>query len=45
MSVLNEMDEFSTTIVGKQEMETEKISTTAIRESLKEGNLKRQMNS
>ena len=24
MSVLNEMDEFSTTIVGKQEMETEK---------------------
>ena len=45
MSVLNEMDEFSTTIVGKQEMETEKISTTAIREALKEGNLKRQMNS
>ena len=44
MSVLNEMDEFSTTIVGKQEMETEKIST-AIREALKEGNLKRQMNS
>lgn len=37
MSVLNEMDEFSTTIVGKQEMETEKISTTAIREALKEG--------
>lgn len=41
MSVLNEMDEFSTTIVGKQEMETEKISTTAIREALKEGNLKK----
>ena len=35
----------STTIVGKQEMDTEKISTTAIREALKEGNLKRQMNS
>ncbi|RNB41063.1 hypothetical protein EDM27_15510, partial [Staphylococcus aureus] len=34
MSVLNEMDEFSTTIVGKQEMETEKISTTAIRDKL-----------
>ena len=41
MSVLNEMNEFSTTIVGKQEMETEKISTTAIREALKEGNLKK----
>lgn len=41
MSVLNEMDEFSTTIVGKQEMDTEKISTTAIREALKEGNLKK----
>lgn len=41
MSVLNEMDDFNTTIVGKQEIETEKISTTSIRAALQEGNLKK----
>lgn len=45
MSVLNEMDEFSTTIVGKQEMETEKSLLLQLGKLLKEGNLKRQMNS
>ncbi|MEJ7175455.1 bifunctional riboflavin kinase/FAD synthetase, partial [Staphylococcus caprae] len=30
MTVLNEVDSFNTTIVGKQELDDEKISTTAI---------------
>ena len=41
MTVLQESEEFNTTIVGKQEMGSEKISTTAIREALTEGNLRK----
>lgn len=41
MTVLQESEEFNTTIVGKQELDSEKISTTAIREALTEGNLKK----
>ncbi|UTB82681.1 bifunctional riboflavin kinase/FAD synthetase [Staphylococcus carnosus] len=42
MSVLKEVKEhFNTTVVSKQEMYSEKISTTEIRRALKEGNLKK----
>ncbi|MBL7565392.1 bifunctional riboflavin kinase/FAD synthetase [Staphylococcus saccharolyticus] len=41
MTVLQEFKEFNTTIVGKQEMDSEKISTTAIREALTEGRLQK----
>ncbi|MEQ6028881.1 riboflavin biosynthesis protein RibF [Staphylococcus saccharolyticus] len=41
MTVLQEFKEFNTTIVGKQEMDSEKISTTAIREALTEGQLQK----
>ena len=34
MTVLQESKAFNTTIVGKQEMDSEKISTTAIRQAL-----------
>ena len=44
MMILQEMDDFNTTIVGKQEMDSEKISTTAIRQALKDGDLQKQMN-
>ena len=41
MTVLQESNDFKTTIVGKQELDSEKISTTAIREALTEGNLRK----
>ena len=41
MTVLKKMDDFNTTIVGKQEIEAEKISTTAIRQALQEGHLQK----
>lgn len=44
MTVLKEMDDFNTTIVGKQEIEAEKISTTAIRQALQEGHLQKANN-
>lgn len=44
MTVLKEMDDFNTTIVGKQEIEAEKISTTAICQALQEGHLQKANN-
>lgn len=41
MMILQEMEDFNTTIVGKQEMDSEKISTTAIRQALKDGDLQK----
>ena len=41
MAVLNEIDEFNTTIVGKLDLDSEKISTTSIRQALHEGNLQK----
>ncbi|MFQ3853813.1 riboflavin biosynthesis protein RibF [Staphylococcus parequorum] len=41
MMILNEMTEFNTTVVSKQEIESEKISTTEIRKSLKTGDLQK----
>lgn len=41
MTVLNEVDSFNTTIVGKQELDDEKISTTAIRDALQSGELQK----
>lgn len=41
MSVLKEYDEFNTTIVNKQEFDDEKISTTAIRQALLDGELQK----
>ena len=41
MTVLQESNDFKTTIVRKQELDSEKISTTAIREALTEGNLRK----
>ena len=41
MMILDEMTEFNTTIVSKQELESEKISTTDIRKSLKTGDLQK----
>lgn len=41
MSVFQEYDEFNTTIVGRQDMENEKISTTAIRQALLDGELQK----
>ena len=43
MLILDEMSEFNTTTVSKQEIESEKISTTAIRKALKSGDLQKQM--
>ena len=39
---LQESNDFKTAIVSKQELDSEKISTTAIREALTEGNLRKQ---
>ncbi|MGO2788931.1 MAG: riboflavin kinase, partial [Staphylococcus saprophyticus] len=39
--ILDEMSEFNTTVVSKQEIESEKISTTDIRKSLKTGDLQK----
>ncbi|MCD8820346.1 bifunctional riboflavin kinase/FAD synthetase [Staphylococcus gallinarum] len=41
MLILDEMSEFNTTTVSKQEIESEKISTTAIRKALKSGDLQK----
>lgn len=41
MMILDEMSEFNTTVVSKQEIESEKISTTDIRKSLKTGDLQK----
>ena len=41
MTVLQESKAFNTTIVGKQEMDSEKISTTAIRQALTDGHLQK----
>ncbi|MBO1198979.1 bifunctional riboflavin kinase/FAD synthetase [Staphylococcus simiae] len=41
MSVLKEYNEFNTTIVKKQESDDEKISTTAIRQALLDGELQK----
>ncbi|RIP33509.1 bifunctional riboflavin kinase/FAD synthetase [Staphylococcus gallinarum] len=41
MLILDEMSEFNTTTVSKQEIEAEKISTTAIRKALKTGDLQK----
>ncbi|MGZ7144694.1 riboflavin kinase, partial [Streptococcus pyogenes] len=41
MTVLQEYDAFNTTIVSKQEIENEKISTTSIRQDLINGELQK----
>src|SRR5699024_4527270 len=41
MLILSEMFEFNTTIVSKQEIKSEKISTTEIRKALKSGELQK----
>lgn len=43
MTVLQEYDAFNTTIVSKQEIENEKISTTSIRQDLINGELQKRM--
>lgn len=44
MMTLDQLEQCETTIVSKQEIESEKISTTEIRKALKEGNLQKANN-